>query len=106
MLELDEGKLSRPVLRRGGESNLASLSRHWRCNSSGLPGMITMDFIPALFSEVNEQLGAIPTHPEAHLWPSEVFTLGLLHARKGVGNRLFYRWLTRDYRPLFPRLPE
>jgi hypothetical protein len=27
MLELDEGKLSRPVLRRGGESNLASLSR-------------------------------------------------------------------------------
>src|SRR5215470_9991136 len=27
MLEPDEGKLSRPVLRRGGESNLASLSR-------------------------------------------------------------------------------
>src|SRR5262249_46662525 len=27
MLELDEGKLSRPVLRRGGESNIASLSR-------------------------------------------------------------------------------
>jgi len=26
MLELDEGKLSRPVLRRGGESNLASLA--------------------------------------------------------------------------------
>jgi hypothetical protein len=26
MLELDEGKLSRPVLRRGGESNLAILS--------------------------------------------------------------------------------
>ena len=23
-----------------------------------------------------------------------------------VGNRAFYRWLTRDYRPLFPRLPE
>src|SRR5262249_29104871 len=32
--------------------------------------------------------------------------LGLLHALKGVGNRPFYRWLTRDYRPLFPRLPE
>jgi hypothetical protein len=29
-----------------------------------------------------------------------------LHALKGVGNRPFYRWLTRDYRPLFPRLPE
>jgi hypothetical protein len=35
-----------------------------------------------------------------------VVTLGLLHALKGGGNRPFYRWLTRDYRPLFPRLPE
>ena len=48
----------------------------------------------------------IPKHPEAHLWPSEVVTLGLLHALKGGGNRPFYRWLTRDYRALFPRLPE
>src|SRR5947208_1760479 len=68
--------------------------------------MITVDFITALFYEVDEQLRTIPKHPEAHLWPSEVVTLGLLHARKGVGNRPFYRWLTRDYRPLFPRLPE
>src|SRR5215470_38275 len=68
--------------------------------------MITVDFITALFYEVDEQMGAIPKHPEAHLWPSEVLTLGLLHALKGVGNRPFYRWLTRDYRPLFPRLPE
>jgi hypothetical protein len=35
-----------------------------------------------------------------------VVTLGLLHALKGGGNRAFYRWLTRDYRPLFPQLPE
>src|SRR6266704_5219093 len=35
MLELDEGKLSRPVLRRGGESNLASLSRP-RCRALNL----------------------------------------------------------------------
>ena len=68
--------------------------------------MITVEFITALFYEVDEQLGTIPKHPEAHLWPSEVVTLGLLHALKGVGNRPFYRWLTRDYRPLFPRLPE
>ena len=27
---------------------------------------------------------AIPKHPEAHLWPSEVVTLGLLHALKGA----------------------
>ena len=66
----------------------------------------TIEFITALFYEVDEQMGAISKHPEAHLWPSEVVTLGLLHALKGVGNRAFYRWLTRDYRPLFPRLPE
>src|SRR5215471_1608453 len=68
--------------------------------------MMTVEFITALFSEVDEQLCAIPKYPEAHLWPSEVVTLGLLHALKGVGNRPFSRWLTRDYRPLFPRLPE
>src|SRR5467141_2922552 len=68
--------------------------------------MITLDFITALFYEVDEQLRAIPKPPEAHLWPSAVVTLGLLHALKGGGNRAFYRWLTRDYRPLFPRLPE
>jgi hypothetical protein len=68
--------------------------------------MTTVDLITALFYEIDEQLHAIPKHPEAHLWPSEVVTLGLLHALKGVGNRAFYRWFTRDYRPLFPRLPE
>jgi hypothetical protein len=33
--------------------------------------------------------GLLPTHPEAHLWPSEVGTLGRLHALKGVGTRPF-----------------
>src|SRR5262250_3250845 len=65
----------------------------------------TVEFITALFSEVDEQLGAIPKHPAAHLWPSEVVTLGLLHALKGVGNRAFYRWLTRLSR-LVPRPPR
>jgi hypothetical protein len=37
--------------------------------------MITLDFITALFYEIDEQMGAIPTHPEAHLWPSEVVNL-------------------------------
>src|SRR5438046_4574217 len=68
--------------------------------------MTTVEFITALFCHVNEQLCSLPKHPEAHLWPSEVVTLGLLHALKGVGNRAFYRWLTRDYRLLFPGLPE
>src|SRR3989442_12435172 len=68
--------------------------------------MTTVDMITALFCEVDEQMGAIPKHPEAHLWPSEVVTLGLLHALKGGGNRAFYRWLTRDYRALFPSFPS
>jgi hypothetical protein len=68
--------------------------------------MTTTDFITALFYEGDAQMRAIPKHPEAHLWPSEVVTLGLVHALKGGGNRAFHRWLTRDYRPLLPRLPE
>ena len=68
--------------------------------------MTTVDFITALFYEVDEQMRTMPKHPEARLWPSEVVTLGLLHALKGTGNRAFYRWLTRDYRALFPRVPE
>src|SRR5438034_4313563 len=75
-----------------------------------LPGMeehmTTIDFITALFCQVDDPLAGIPKHPHATLWPSEIVTLGILHARKGVGNRAFYRWLTRDYRALFPRLPE
>ena len=47
--------------------------------------MTTVDLITALFYEVDEQLRTIPKHPEAHLWPSEVVTLGLLHALKEGG---------------------
>src|SRR5258705_3888853 len=68
--------------------------------------MITVEFITALFYEVDEQLRTISKHPEANLGPSEVVTWGLLHPLKAVANRPFYRWLTRDYRALFPRLPE
>ena len=60
--------------------------------------MITVELITALFSEVDDHLSGLPKHPDARLWPSEVVTLGLLHALKGGGNRAFYRWLARDYR--------
>ena len=49
----------------------------------------TIEFITALFCQVDDHLAGLPKHPEAHLWPSEVVTLGLLHALKGVGNRPF-----------------
>jgi hypothetical protein len=44
--------------------------------------MTTIDFITALFYQVDEQMRAMPKHPDAHLWPSEVVTLGLLHASR------------------------
>ena len=55
-----------------------------------LPGteepMTTVDFITALFFQVANQMPGIPKHPQASLWPSEVVTLGLLHALKVDGN--------------------
>lgn len=45
-------------------------------------------------------------HPQAKLYPSELVTIGLLYALKGGYFRAFYRWLARDYAPLFAGLPE
>jgi hypothetical protein len=49
-----------------------------------------------LFYRVDETMINAPKHPLASLWPSEVVTLGLLFALKGVSNRAFYRWVHRD----------
>lgn len=48
----------------------------------------------------------IRKHRQANLYPSETVTLGILFALKGGGNRAFYRWLKREWKPLFPKLPE
>ena len=68
--------------------------------------MTTPDFIIALFYAVDQEMLDVPKHPDAKLYPSEVVTLALLYAIKGGGTRAFYRWLTRDYLPLFPQVPE
>jgi hypothetical protein len=68
--------------------------------------MSTEDFIIGLFIRVDSMMRGVPKHPDAHLYPSEVVTLGLLFALKGDGPRRFYRWLSRDYRHWFPLLPE
>ena len=68
--------------------------------------MTTEDFISELFCRVDEAMPDIPKHPLWHLWPSEIVTVGILFALKGVGNRAFYRWVSRDWRQLFPALPE
>lgn len=67
--------------------------------------MTTVDFITVLFCIVDDQIGHMPKHSQAKLYPSEVVTLAMLYALKGSGSRAFWRWLTRDYRPLFPDLP-
>ena len=68
--------------------------------------MTTLDFIIDLFCRVDTKMHDVPKHPQANLYPSELVTLALLFALKGVGPRPFYRWLTRDYRALFPKLPH
>lgn len=50
--------------------------------------MTTEDFISELFYRVDETMKGVPKHPLASLWPSEIVTLGVLFALKGVGNRV------------------
>ena len=64
----------------------------------------TIDFITELFFKVDNNIDD-KKHPQAKLYPSEVVTIGLLYALKGCGQRNFWRWLTKDYRPLFLPLP-
>jgi|SRR5664279_2038527 len=68
--------------------------------------MTTIDFITELFCRIDDAMLDVPKHRQARLFPSELVTLGMLFALKGVGERAFYRWITRDYRGLFPHLPE
>jgi hypothetical protein len=68
--------------------------------------MSTDDFIIGLFIRVDTRMADVPKHPDAHLYPSELVTLGLLFALKGLGPRAFYRWLRNNYHAWFPGLPE
>jgi hypothetical protein len=66
----------------------------------------TEEFIIGLFCVVDDRMREVPKHPQARLWPSELATIGILFAFKGGYFRAFYRWLKRDYGPLFGQLPE
>ena len=71
--------------------------------------MTGIDFITQLFLEVDDKLtqeNKNQKHLKANLYPSEVVTIALLFALKGVGNRAFYRWMANNYKSLFPNLPE
>jgi len=58
--------------------------------------MSTADFITELFCRVDDAMHDVARHSQASMHPSEVVTLALLFAIKGVGNRVFYRWVKRD----------
>jgi hypothetical protein len=68
--------------------------------------MTTENFIIDWFCRVDDQMPEARKHSQARLYSSEVVTLGILFALKGVGNRAFYSWLERDYLPWLPELPD
>src|SRR5512144_1498587 len=68
--------------------------------------MTTTDLITELFCPIDDRMKLVPKHPQASLWPSEVVTLGMLAALKGVSSRAFSRWRRGDCRELFPHLPS
>lgn len=68
--------------------------------------MTTEDFIIGLFCQIDDRMKSVPKHSQANLYPSEIVTLAVLFAIKGVGDRAFYRWIVHDWRSLFPKLPE
>ncbi len=59
-----------------------------------------------MFCKVDDEMSDVPNHSQASLVPSELVTVGLLYAIKGVGTRTFYRWLFNNYRDMFPNLPH
>ena len=68
--------------------------------------MSTDDIIIGLYVRVDTVMAAVPKHPQAELYPSELVTVGLLFALKGDGPRRFSRWLHDNDRSWFPRLPD
>jgi hypothetical protein len=68
--------------------------------------MTTEEIIISIFIEVDDTLPTLKKHSQAKLYPSELVTIGILFALKGVSFRAFYRWLKRDHTELFAGLPE
>jgi hypothetical protein len=64
--------------------------------------MTTEDFIIELFCRIDDAMKGVPKHSQSKLYPSEIVTLAILFAIKGVGQRAFYRWLKNNFSPLFP----
>jgi hypothetical protein len=68
--------------------------------------MTTEEIIIHIFYYVDNAMIDVRKEGCAKLYPSEVVTIGILFALKGGHFRAFYRWLKRDYNPLFGGLPD
>lgn len=68
--------------------------------------MTTEDIIISIFCYVDDRMKSVRKRPNAKLYPSELVTIGVLFALKGGHFRAFFRWLARDYDPLFGGLPD
>jgi hypothetical protein len=68
--------------------------------------MTTEDIIVHIFYLVDERMKTVKRVPQTHLYPSEIVTIGILFALKGGHFRAFYRWLKRDFAPLFAGVPD
>ena len=68
--------------------------------------MTMEDFITELFCRIDDALQDVPKHSQANLYPSEVVTIAMLFTLKGGHGRAFYRWMSKNWRSLFPKLPH
>ena len=68
--------------------------------------MTTEDFSIDRCCRIDDQMQDVPQHSQAHRWPSEAVTVGVLLGWQGGGERALYRWLGRDDHPRLPRGPE
>lgn len=58
--------------------------------------MPTDEIIIRLFCMGDDQLGRVNKRSDAHVYPSEIVTIGQLFNLKGGRFRAFYRWLSAN----------
>ncbi len=68
--------------------------------------MSAEEILIRLFLIVDPALDDVKKRPDAHLYPSEIVTIGLMFALKGGKYRPFYRWLHANLGTWFPTLPN
>ena len=66
--------------------------------------MTTEDFIIDLFCRIDDQMKDVAKHSQAHLWPSEVVTVGVLFGLKAPDYPQIYRPVRLDQAALAANL--